>query len=335
MKHLITSINLIFAFSICHAQRVPVNTIVEHFTNTKCSICFNKNPGLYANLAKHPSVLYLSIHPSSPYTACILSKQNTADNDHRTKYYDVYGGTPVIVINGQEISGTSFTDTSLFKPFQGLTSAFSIEASTSKTSSNTIQTRLVIKKVDASEVQSAVLFTSIAEDTVSVNGGNGELTHYNVSRKSFQEIIDLPLDVNDSIVLVKTVNINPVWNAKRMFTTAILQEKVTNKLIQANQSKLIVDATTTSANDHMENTYFRVHPNPAHDFIYIGHNGYDSESNQEAVQFELLTPSGVSVLKGSYISETTIDIRNISTGLYYLILKNKNIHTSKKIFICR
>lgn len=86
--------------------QVPRNIIVEHFTNTKCSVCASRNPGFQTNLNAHPDVRQISIHPSSPYSTCLLSQQNTVDNDARTNYYGVYGGTPRLVINGTVISAS-------------------------------------------------------------------------------------------------------------------------------------------------------------------------------------------------------------------------------------
>ncbi|HTN16524.1 MAG TPA: hypothetical protein VL092_02510, partial [Chitinophagaceae bacterium] len=81
-----------------HADRadaqVPLNSVVTHFTNTKCSVCASRNPGFHKNTAAHAEVTLLSVHPSSPYAACVLSKQNTVDNDALTKKWGVYGATP-------------------------------------------------------------------------------------------------------------------------------------------------------------------------------------------------------------------------------------------------
>src|SRR5688572_6916976 len=121
MKKL-TLLSLIFISSVAIAQ-VPKKVIVEHFTNTKCSICASKNPGFYTNLAAHPGVLHLSVYPSSPYAACLLSQQTQPESDARTNYYGIYGGTPRFIIQGTVLpSNTNYADASIFTPYTGQTS---------------------------------------------------------------------------------------------------------------------------------------------------------------------------------------------------------------------
>lgn len=122
-----TLLLLFFGLSSQLFSQVPGNILVEHFTNTKCSVCASRNPGFQANLNAHPAVKLLSIHPSAPYSTCLLSQQNTADNDARTNYYGVYGGTPRLVINGTVISASvNYGAASVFTPFENLTKSFQI-----------------------------------------------------------------------------------------------------------------------------------------------------------------------------------------------------------------
>ena len=111
------------------AQGVPQTVLVEHFTNTRCSVCFSRNPGFYANLRQQPATtLHLAYHPSSPYRLCAFSQQNPTENDARTNYYGIYGATPRLVLNGSVIPiGANYADPALFTPFQGQTSPLSIQ----------------------------------------------------------------------------------------------------------------------------------------------------------------------------------------------------------------
>jgi hypothetical protein len=68
--------SLLLNLGLIYAQ-VAKKTIVEHFTNTKCSICASRNPGFHTNLNANPAIQSISIHPSSPYSTCFLSQQNT------------------------------------------------------------------------------------------------------------------------------------------------------------------------------------------------------------------------------------------------------------------
>ena len=116
----LTSIQLVFS-------QVPKKVVVEHFTNTNCSICASRNPGFYTNLHNQTGILHLAVHPSSPYPNCLLYQQNGTANDARTNYYGIYGSTPRLVINGNVISGgTNYSSSSIFTPYLGLTSPASI-----------------------------------------------------------------------------------------------------------------------------------------------------------------------------------------------------------------
>ena len=91
--------------------------LVEHFTNTYCSVCASKNHGFYANLWRYPQVWHVAYHPSSPYAACPLSMANVPENDARTNYYGVYGGTPRLVIQGAVVTSTNYADSAIVSIF--------------------------------------------------------------------------------------------------------------------------------------------------------------------------------------------------------------------------
>ena len=101
--------------------QVLQTVVVEHFTNTRCGICASRNPGLFNNLAANPKILHIAVHPSSPYSTCLLNQHNKVENDARTNFYGIYGGTPRIVINGTVMNG-SFTSSTLFDTFKTKTS---------------------------------------------------------------------------------------------------------------------------------------------------------------------------------------------------------------------
>src|SRR5690606_20541686 len=117
---------LMFIYSLVFAQS-PRKIIVEHFTNSNCSTCASRNPGFFANLNNHPEVLHMSVHPSAPYSNCLLYQQNATDNDARTNYYGIYGGTPRIVVNGNVVSAsTNYSSASIFTNYLSQTSPASI-----------------------------------------------------------------------------------------------------------------------------------------------------------------------------------------------------------------
>src|SRR5690606_4388636 len=102
-NRIIILVSLLFIGNL-HGEKVPKQMLVEHFTNTLCSVCASRNPGFKANLNNESNYTLLSIHPSSPYPSCLFNNHDKRGNDGRTKFYGIYGGTPLIALNGPVIS---------------------------------------------------------------------------------------------------------------------------------------------------------------------------------------------------------------------------------------
>ena len=128
MKKIITLTFLALAIIQSLQAQVAKKIIVEHFTNTNCGICGSRNPGFYKNLNNFPEILHLSVHPSSPYASCKLSQQANPDNDARTNYYGIFGGTPRLVVQGTVVSANAdYNSPNLFAPYLNTTSPMSIK----------------------------------------------------------------------------------------------------------------------------------------------------------------------------------------------------------------
>ncbi|MBK7958904.1 MAG: T9SS type A sorting domain-containing protein [Bacteroidetes bacterium] len=307
----------IFLLTICAANinaQVPKKIFLEHFTNTKCSVCFSKNPGLLDNLKKHPEVLFVSIHPSSPYSACPLSIANKVDNDARTNHYTIYGSTPRVVINGGVLSSSAnYADTALFSAYKGI-SAFTIKVEQMGVGQDSIKSKISIRRIDnMAPTGNASLYVLLVEDTVFLNGGNGEKTHINVARRMLSpadgETIPLPQNLGDSLVIYKMSYRNPNWSMKRISTVAIMQELMTKTLIQSEISSKGVDFSIPSSivNTHSESIVLI--PNEAQDKIEI--KGYELIEN-----WSVLDLSGRLCLHKGDITSQSINIASLNTGVY-------------------
>lgn len=194
--------------------QVAKKVITEHFTNTVCSICASKNPGFYTNLNSQSGVIHLAIHPSSPYSSCILNQHNVTENDARTNYYGVYGSTPRIVIQGSVIpSSANYSSASLFSPFLSQNSPASIKIKQYKYGNDSIRSRIVIKTEALHSLGSLKLFVALAEDTIFYSSPNGETKHYDVFRKSLTGTsgvtVTLPSTVGDSVIFTMASAVHP------------------------------------------------------------------------------------------------------------------------------
>lgn len=260
------------------SAQVPKKIVVEHFTNTKCSICASRNPGFYTNLFSQTDVLHLSIHPSAPYSGCLLYQQNATDNDARTNYYGVYGGTPRLVINGNVISNSAdYSNSNIFLPYQLLTTPASIRIVQEKFGSDSIHSTVIIKAEATHSLGNLSLFVSLAEDTVFYTGTNGESLHYNVFRKSLTAPIGmsvtLPAAVGDSVMYVFSSASNPLWDFSRIYTLAILQDSATKDLVQAERASVNDTAVANGIWEFDSDCMLQLYPNPVSSWLTVPFSG--------------------------------------------------------------
>ena len=114
MKTILTSLLLLLQVSaFC---QVPKKVVAELFTNTRCFICGAKDPNIVKVIQFFPAdVIEIAYYPSSPYSNCFFSLQNPVENDARTNYYNTYGSTPDVFLQGVPVSNN--LDTSFVTPF--------------------------------------------------------------------------------------------------------------------------------------------------------------------------------------------------------------------------
>lgn len=327
-----TAIVSLFSAGILTAQ-VPKKIMVEHFTNTKCSICAARNPGLYANLNNQQEALHLSIYPSAPYSGCLLYQQNPTENDARTNYYGVYGSTPRLVVNGTVVSPQAdYTANSLFAPYKAQTSPISLRVVQLKFGSDSLRSSIIIKKVAAEQLTSASLFVALAEDTVFYTGSNGEPYHYDVMRKSLSPVngktVALPLNIGDSLVYTFSAITTPLWNFKRIYTLAILQETTSKNLIQA--EKYTGEGSITGLNAMNTTDEFMLYPNPASNYLLL-HNPmmeayFQIKNSTGLLVFSVRLPAG----------RHTLELKQLESGIYFVNrLSDGKPGVAKKLMVLR
>ncbi len=315
-------------------SQVPKKVVVEHFTNTKCSICASRNPGFYTNLNNQSGVIHLAIHPSSPYAACALSQHNVVENDGRTNYYGVYGSTPRLVIQGVVISSSAnYSSASIFTPYLGQTSPASIKIYQYKYGNDSIKSRIVIKTEATHSLGNLSLFVALAEDTLNYTGTNGEPVHYDVFRKSLTGTsgiaVTLPSTVGDSVVYIKSSPANVAWNFSKIFTIAVLQNTTTKAVIQSeNISSKINNLATGIKNEFADKLNASV-------FFSENSISIIQNKNAENLNFILYDISGrVLINKFVETGSESINVSNLSSGIYLYSLKStKGLVKTGKLFI--
>jgi hypothetical protein len=334
MKNAFTLFIALFLLNLSANAQVPKKVIVEHFTNTVCSICASKNPGFYSNLKNQSGVIHLAVHPSSPYTSCILNKHNVTENDARTNYYGVYGATPRLAIQGVVISSNAnYNSAAIFTPYLGQTSPASIKIYQRKFGTDSIRTRIVVKTEATHALTNLKLCVFLAEDTIVYTSPNGETKHFDVFRKSLTGVtgvsLTLPAAVGDSVVYIKSSPANTAWNFSRIYTLAILQDGTSKAIVQCESVPAKKnDIATAIEKESIGNINMDVFV--LNHVITIRQNITVENSN-----FSLYDISGKIVLtKDLETGQETVSVAGLSPGVYlYAVKSNGTAIKAGKLFI--
>ena len=330
MKTIITlGLIILNLLATVFAQAQNKIVLQEHFTNTLCSVCASRNPGLYTNLASQQDVLHIAYHPSRPYAGCLLNQHNKVENDARTNFYGIYGSTPRIVINGVVQSASAdYSSADIFNPFKNINADLSIVVKQTL-GTDSIRSTIVVKKLTSTTLSNLKLHIMYVEDTLFYNAPNGENRHYDVFRKSANGIqgIDFtaPANMNDSSIVYTSTAINSAWNKNRMYTLAFVQNTNDKTILNASKSE-----SNKSANNSLKNLSelgIEVYPNPTNQFVNIQLN--------KAVEnkITLINMLGVEVLNKQINNTETIDLIGFAKGIYFLQIENELGKAVQKIVL--
>lgn len=321
-----------FAFMTQNGNtQVAKNVIVEHFTNTRCSICASssKNPAFYTNLEDYPDVFHVSYHPSSPYSTCLFSQHNPSENDGRANYYGVFGGTPRLIVQGvlNPIS-VQFGSPEVFTPYIDQMTEVSIDIIQTKTADDKIEATITLTTESEHNYSGTSLLVGVAEKVVNYQAPNGEDVHYDVFRKAFTDIegdaVTLPA-VGESISFTYSVNKEEEWDMSQMFVYAILNDSETNTVVQSDAAS--PSENTVSNKDFQTLRNVTVYPNPAQNILNV-----KLEEGIEA-SLSLTDLAGRIQFRSEFQTKTTVDVSNLPSGVYLLKIESKRGSLSQKIVV--
>ncbi|MCB9189174.1 MAG: T9SS type A sorting domain-containing protein [Flavobacteriales bacterium] len=323
---------ILLTFGVNHIRgQVDRQILIEHFTNTVCSVCASKNPGLNANLENHPEIIRISYHPSSPYSSCLLSQHNVTENDERTNFYNIYGATPRIVINGEEYpTSVDFGALDLFDSYENLTSPFLMNTYIDSITQDSIYVSVKITRFEGvSFTHTPFLYAGLAEDTIVYSAPNGEVEHYGVFRKKLipsYMLESIPsLAIGDSTTMSFTVKVSPDWNLTRIFAFSTIHYVPGNSIVQSSTSTSIQTAYL-SITEEEGNEGFDLHFNGVSNQLSILKNDCNSSN-----LYEIISLNGSVMSRGSLTGNLTyIDLNNISAGMYLVRLINQDLNSYSK-----
>ncbi len=323
----------LLGFKQIQAQ-VSKKIVVEHFTNTLCSICASRNPGFYTALNQKPEIIHIAYHPSSPYSNCIFNKQNKVENDERTKFYGLFGGTPTFTINGVERFSSQVQNKEVYTPFENQTSPFSITTALKPKGPDSIAVEVKITTVASHQMGNMYLYVPMAENTVFYNAPNGEDEHFDVFRQSFTGanpiVVSLSSQVGDVYTFNAVLKLNDIWEARRLFALAILQSftKINDnfEVVQADKSPLFNPDIISGINElEDEFSNFSIVPNPASSVISI-----PQFEQAEPTDVLIFNQFGALAMKTVLGNNKEIDISSLNEGVYFLKINNKQYSKYQK-----
>jgi hypothetical protein len=240
-------------------QQATRYVLLEHFTNSRCSVCASRNPAFFNTIKNYPDLVrHISIHPSIPYSSCVFYQANTADNEGRRNYYSVFS-TPTVYMNGKATTGSQLITTAALDAEKG--KAPVVQIVVSETTGNTRDVGIQLNSLEAPPTCCVKFVVAVVEKLVNYNAPNGEKEHHNVLRdfltKPDGEEISLPVK-GDNIVLNYSYTIPASWAADQVYVLAWAQNPETKEVLNAGTR---FDKTTSSTDD-VAFAKLQISPNP-------------------------------------------------------------------------
>ena len=332
-----TTVSLRFLASlIClsgFSQEAKRYVLIEHFTNTRCSICSFRNPAFFEAIAPHEQdVHHIAYHPSFPYSSCVFYQHNTTENQARATYYTV-PGTPTTYLWGSRVSnGSSLLPGNSLANALNQTSPIEVLVSEQLSGAGRSATIEVKTRAMLPENGDYRLFAAVVERRVQYAAPNGEDEHHNVFRKmlpgSDGESFS-PASPGGSISFTYSYDFDSEWDLTQIYVIAFVQDMGTKEVLNSGST---LDVVATTAIDEELDQQISVFPNPASSTFQIAWE--DVQASQ--MKAKLFSPAGQLVLAQSSASprqQMKVDVSGISAGLYFLQVEAGDRYVMRKIVV--
>lgn len=315
------------------SQEAKRYVLVEHFTNTRCSICASRNPAFFSAIEPHAEdVHHIAFHPSFPYSSCVFYQHNTEENQDRAVLYSV-PGTPQAYLWGTKVSSGSgllpgntlpnaLNQTS---PIAVLVdeelSGFGREASITIQSVGTVPTGGDYR-----------LFVAVVEKLVNYDAPNGEDEHHNVFRDMLPGSAGEPIifaEQGGEISKAFTYSFSSEWDVNQVYVIAYVQDMNTKEVLNSGST---FDVRPTTSIDRELDSRLSVFPNPATDLIELDWQGI--KANQAILS--LYSPTGQRVRLATIQatqSRSQLDVSDLPRGIYFLRLDLDGRQAVRKVSV--
>lgn len=315
-------------FCISTYAQVKRYVLLEHFTNSRCSICASKNPAFYSLIGGYTQdVHHIAYHPPIPYSTCIFYQANMSENSARTSFYGV-NGTPQVALNGTLLNGGS-----QLLPATTLTTAIGytspIYLKVTETSGANRTATIQIFTDGAVPAGNYKLYAAVVEKDVDYTSPNtGATQHFDVFRSMLPSTDGLPVVLaqqGGSITQALNYSISSGWNADQIYVVAFIQNVDTKEVLNSGTrfDPLVV---STSAPVVQQAS---IQPNPVTDnaIAYIG------EDRAESLEvFAINGQRMVTTFENQQVGAVSFSLQGMPKGIYVVKITGKEkVYTSKVV----
>ena len=261
MKKL-TLLLCIFTTALYAQGPVKRYVLLEHFTNSVCSVCKSKNPAFYNLVDQYAAdVHHIAYHPPIPYSSCIFYQHNPNENNDRADYYSVFG-TPMVAANGAAAVSVNSLTSAVLQSYLGQTSPVLVQVS-ENTAGNQRTADIGVTTVGTVPAGSYKLFAAVVEKKVDYTSPIGSTIHRNVFRKMLPNkdgVTYEPAGPGSTVSYSYTFNIDPAWVADSIYVVAFIQNTADKNVLNSGTKfdPVIVSAGETPALQSVQ-----IQPNPA------------------------------------------------------------------------
>jgi thiol-disulfide isomerase/thioredoxin len=325
-KGFLTLFLLSITIALFAQQSAKRYVMLEHFTNSRCSVCASKNPSFYNFINQYPNdIHHIAIHPSMPYNNCFFYLANPVENNERAYFYNIIG-TPSVALNGTLLNpSTPLLNSAQLQPYLNKTSPIYLKVTETGTG-NTRSASIDVHSLGTLPNIGYKIYAVIVEKTVNYNAPNGETVHHDVFRKIVPEVNGIaftPAPVGQSNVINFNYTIANNWVADEVYILAYVQSAAPEII----NSGTKYDPLVLSASDAKVET-IAVMPNPATDQVYF-------QLPDEQVQtLEIFDVKGQRMAANFSQEQDVVQVpvAQLASGMYFFkITGTQKVYTAKLI----
>lgn len=306
-------------------QQAKRYLLLEHFTNTRCGICANSNPGFYNTIAGYEGDYHhIAYHPSVPYSNCIFYQANTEENSARANYYTIFG-TPRVFFNGTNGVSGGQVSASMLEDRIGQTSPLAIQVR--ETGNSNRQVEVEVFSVDNPPVGDLRLFVAVVEKEIQYNAPNGETLHHDVFRDMLTDKDGDPITLSaagGSVVASFNFAVQSGWQENEVYVLAFVQDYSTKEVFNSGTR---FDPVINSTGEELGGT-MRLYPNPAMEEAVV------EFPNVVTGVLAVRNGFGQTVLtqKAAGQRKARLDVQGLPAGAYWVSFESEKGHWVKPLF---